>query len=42
MKKTVLRILLFILMVVASGSTPVLGDAGGWPVPICYPTPCAQ
>jgi hypothetical protein len=39
MKKTVIRLILAVLVLVACGSTPVLAD-GGEPVPICWPDPC--
>ena len=42
MKKTLIRILLTTLFLVACGSTPVLAGSDGWPVPICYPNPCIQ
>jgi hypothetical protein len=41
MKKTVIRLILAVLFLVACGSTPVLADGGGEPVPICWPNPCS-
>jgi hypothetical protein len=38
--KKVLRILLVTLLVPAWGSIPVFAD-GPFPVPLCYPKPCA-
>ena len=40
MKKTIFRLILAVLFLVACGSTPVLAD-GGDPVPICWPNPCS-
>ena len=42
MKKTVVRTLLIVLMLVACGTTPVLANGGGSPVPICYPDACMR
>ena len=40
MKKTIVRMILAILFLVASGSTPILADGPG-PAPLCYPgEPC--
>jgi hypothetical protein len=36
--KTVVRIALLLLLLVASNPTPVLADGG--PVPYCWPNPC--
>src|SRR5262249_27773694 len=38
MKTTILRLILAALLLVASGSTPVLADGGGEP-PLCFPGP---
>lgn len=43
MKKTIaVRIALTLLLLVASGSAPVLADIGGGPVPWCWPNPCSN
>ncbi|HWZ44844.1 MAG TPA: hypothetical protein VNW97_15320 [Candidatus Saccharimonadales bacterium] len=42
MKTTIIKIILATLFLVACGSTPVLADGGGGPVPICYPNPCGS
>jgi len=36
MKKTIVRIILAVLFLAASGTTPVLADGGG-PAPLCFP-----
>ena len=36
MKKTIIRMTLVALLLVVSGSTPVLADGGGGP-PLCFP-----
>jgi hypothetical protein len=40
MKKTIVRIILVISLLFASGAVPVLADGGTEPVPLCYPRPC--
>src|SRR5262249_9207843 len=40
MKSTILVIIVALLLLVACGSSPMLADGGGEPVPLCYPKPC--
>jgi hypothetical protein len=40
MKKVVVRIALTLLLLVASGSAPVLSEGGQ--VPYCWPNPCSD
>lgn len=42
MKKVVVRIALTLLLLVASGSAPVLADLGGGQTPWCWPNPCSN
>ena len=37
--KTIVRVAVITLLLVACASTPVLADGGG-PVPFCWPNPC--
>src|SRR5262249_37042021 len=39
--KTIVRIILVKLLLVACATTPVLADGGG-PVPACWPKPCSN
>jgi hypothetical protein len=38
MKETIIRIIVVTLLLLASGTAPVLAD--GIPAPACYPKPC--
>ena|ERR1700674_402623 len=38
MQRTIVRIILAVLLLVACGAAPVLADGG--PAPLCYPRPC--
>ena len=42
MKKTMIKLTLIALLLIASGVTPVLADAGGGFPPLCYPKACPQ
>ena len=42
MKKTVIRILVLTMLLIASASTPVLADGGGGTVPLCPMPPCSR
>lgn len=40
MKRTIVRIILALALLTATGAAPVLAD--GFPVPMCLPNPCAR
>jgi hypothetical protein len=40
MKKTIIKLILTAVFLVAAGNAPAQA-AGPWPVPLCYPNPCS-
>jgi uncharacterized lipoprotein YajG len=40
MKKTIVRMILVAFLLLASCTAPILANADGVPLPICYPRPC--
>ncbi|HEY1940268.1 MAG TPA: hypothetical protein VGJ33_20240 [Candidatus Angelobacter sp.] len=40
MKKTVIKLIVATLFLIATGTTPALADGGGGDPPLCYPKAC--